>query len=252
MERTGVCKADGPFGMQYPCSQRLVPCGAQSVPLGDGPWFSMVGRVWITMEEQEVAKEEWGLSLLLLLLFWFFFSFFSCFPMTPSDRRDLRCKITHEGAEVCLEGLLFPGAPGILLDDHHGHCSYSGWSEISALTPSGQVVSLWFSRPHSLPVVWINAVPGDVDTCWPDPWGQVTLRRWVLLTWGELEWLTQRQKAWYPVTNPLIQPNPHLFPPTPSFFFFLKFILKEHLLHQLLEYLNCIMSTGPSQTDILY
>lgn len=87
MERTGVCKADGPFGMQYPCSQRLVPCGAQSVPLGDGPWFSMVGRVWITMEEQEVAKEEWGLSLLLLLLFWFFFSFFSCFPMTPSDRR---------------------------------------------------------------------------------------------------------------------------------------------------------------------
>lgn len=172
--------------------------------------------------------------------------------MTPSDRRDLRCKITHEGAEVCLEGLLFPGAPGILLDDHHGHCSYSGWSEISALTPSGQVVSLWFSRPHSLPVVWINAVPGDGDTCWPDPWGQVTLRRWVLLTWGELEWLTQRQKAWYPVTNPLIQPNPHLFPPTPSFFFFLKFILKEHLLHQLLEYLNCIMSTGPSQTDILY
>lgn len=75
-----VCKADGPLGMQYPCSQRLVPCGAQSVPLGDGPWCSMVGRVWITMEEQEVAKEEWGLFLLLLLLFWFFFFIFFLFP----------------------------------------------------------------------------------------------------------------------------------------------------------------------------
>lgn len=171
------------------------------------------------MEEQEVAKEEWGLFLLLLLLFWFFFHFFLV-SLWLHRIGDLRCKITHEGAEVCLEGLLFPGAPGILLDDHHGHRSCSGWSEISALTPSGQVVSLWFSRPHSLPVVWISAVPGDVDTCWPDPWGQVTLRRWVLLTWGELEWLTQRQKAWYPVTNPLIQPNPHLFPPYPLFFFF--------------------------------
>lgn len=97
------------------------------------------------------------------------------------------------------------------------------WDLSTRITqPTGQVVSLWFSRPHSLPVVWINAVPGDGDTCWPDPWGQVTLRRWVLLTWGELEWLTQRQKAWYPVTNPLIQPNPHLFPPRPLFFFFFK------------------------------
>lgn len=37
MERTGLCKAGGPFGMQHPYSQRLVPCGAQSVPLADRP-----------------------------------------------------------------------------------------------------------------------------------------------------------------------------------------------------------------------
>lgn len=151
-----------------------------------------------------------------------FFSFFSCFPMTPSDRRFEVQNNPWRG-----RGLL--GGPAVPRSswDPAGWPPWAlqllrlVWDLSTRITqPTGQVVSLWFSRPHSLPVVWINAVPGDVDTCWPDPWGQVTLWRWVLLTWGEFEWLTQRQKSWYPVTNPLIQPNPHLFPPYPLFFFF--------------------------------
>lgn len=249
-----VCKADGPLGMQYPCSQRLVPCGAQSVPLGDGPWFSMVGRVWITMEEQEVAKEEWGLFLLLLLLFWFFFHFFLV-SLWLHRIGDLRCKITHEGAEVCLEGLLFPGAPGILLDDHHGHCSCSGWSEISALASHNQQGRLFPSGSPGLThylwcesmlflVMWTPAglTPGAKWPCgdgcfWPGE----NLNDW-----------PKGKSLGILLLIPSSSPIPISSPPPPLFFFFFKFILKEHLLHQLLEYLNCIMSTGPSQTDILY
>lgn len=53
----------------------------------------------------------------------------------------------------------------------------------------------------------------------------------------------ERQRAQYPVTNPIIQPDPTLFP---------LFFLKGHLLHQLPEYLNCIMSADPSQPGVLY
>lgn len=179
-----------------------------AVSLRDGAWFPLICRAWVTVEEQAVAKRGYGFCfgwVFLLVLF----------PVMPSH---FWAQSRGWRSRGLLGGPVLSRSCWMCLPDHRRHSSCPGRSQLSTHPPlQARFVSTGLSWLHPWTMVWINATCNAGDTCWPGPWGPngpaVAGGWWAFTTQGGFEWLTQRQKAQYTVTNPLIQADPHLFPP---------------------------------------